>query len=286
MPNSARKARAELTVGSILGHWQMNEDSVEAFLHFSTRLVKNSNAQLLQDLWVLWESLGRAPGVFLDIGAGDGKYLSNTLLLEQSGWSGVLVEPNLRYYSELAKRRSPAIQKCVWDVDDQDMTLISVAGNLELSRLDVIAEKDQLELEGKRDQHSKDIVRSTTISSIISEYKMPKVIDYLSIDIEGAEYTVLKSLEFERQKFRLITVEHNFMSAREEIHKLLASNGYVRKWPQISAWDDWYVHSDFVTEHDYHMREAMDRLAQLWVMANNIPEADRVNFDISKHWPA
>lgn len=42
-----------------------------------------------------------APGVFLDIGASDGKTFSNTLRLVELGWSGVLVEPSPNGFPKL-----------------------------------------------------------------------------------------------------------------------------------------------------------------------------------------
>lgn len=43
----------------------------------------------------------RMPGRFLDIGANDGRLFSNSLALIERGWSGVMVEPSPRPFSEL-----------------------------------------------------------------------------------------------------------------------------------------------------------------------------------------
>jgi FkbM family methyltransferase len=50
------------------------------------------------------EAVGEAPGVFLDIGAFDGKTFSNTAALVERGWSGVLVEPSINAFTALRKR--------------------------------------------------------------------------------------------------------------------------------------------------------------------------------------
>jgi hypothetical protein len=64
-------------------------------------------SQLGQDLWVLERLGGKRNGYFVEIGACDGVYLSNTLLLEsQYGWRGICVEPNRDYYYRLKENRT------------------------------------------------------------------------------------------------------------------------------------------------------------------------------------
>ena len=50
------------------------------------------------------EAVGDQPGVFLDIGAWDGKTFSNTAALADRGWSGVLVEPSPSSFNTLRER--------------------------------------------------------------------------------------------------------------------------------------------------------------------------------------
>ena len=68
------------------------------------------------------------------------------------------------------------------------------------------------------------------------------MIDYISIDTEGSEYETLKNFNFEKYSFRFITCEHMYVQKkRENIFKLLNSNGYERICEHISAQDDWYI---------------------------------------------
>jgi hypothetical protein len=51
---------------------------------------------------------------------------------------------------------------------------------------------------------------------------VPNYIDYMNLDVEGAEYDVLRGLSLDRYQFGSMTVEHNFEpSKRKAIHKLL-----------------------------------------------------------------
>jgi hypothetical protein len=67
-------------------------------------------------------------------------------------------------------------------------------------------------------------------------------IDYLSVDTEGSEYGILNAFFQANDKYtvKTITVEHNF-KMRDKLNELLTKNGYVRKFEQISRWDDFYV---------------------------------------------
>ncbi|KAK4322001.1 hypothetical protein Pmani_007223 [Petrolisthes manimaculis] len=56
---------------------------------------------ILRDLWK-----DKPPGVFVEVGAADGEFMSQTLMLERNlGWSGLLVEPDPRAFTLLQQRR-------------------------------------------------------------------------------------------------------------------------------------------------------------------------------------
>ena len=63
----------------------------------------------------------------------------------------------------------------------------------------------------------------------------------MSIDTEGSEFEILSAFNFEKYKFKVITCEHNFTSNGEKIFNFLTKKGYVRKYNNISKFDDWYV---------------------------------------------
>jgi len=79
---------------------------------------------------------------------------------------------------------------------------------------------------------------------LLDKYKAPGTIDFLSIDTEGSEYEILRNFEFNKYQFRVITCEHNYGPGREEIFALLTGHGYVRKFEELSTFDDWYVKTE------------------------------------------
>ncbi len=60
-------------------------------------------SELDQDLFVI-SVVGKSDGFFVDIGAADGFSVSNTKLLEDMGWKGILVEPSKYWHSILQNR--------------------------------------------------------------------------------------------------------------------------------------------------------------------------------------
>ena len=55
-------------------------------------------------------------GTYLEVGAFNGEFFSNTLLLERDlGWTGILIEPVPDFYNELLKkgRRAAVLNACV-----------------------------------------------------------------------------------------------------------------------------------------------------------------------------
>src|SRR5258705_13393386 len=75
--------------------------------------MQNSYAQFGEDLIIghLFYNLGITKPTYLDIGANEARFISNTYLFYQRGSHGVLVEPNPYLYKKLkaARRRDIVI---------------------------------------------------------------------------------------------------------------------------------------------------------------------------------
>jgi hypothetical protein len=80
---------------------------------------------------------------------------------------------------------------------------------------------------------------------LLDKHHAPRHIEYLSIDTEGSEFDILNAVDFKKYSFDIITVEHNYTSAREKIYSLLTKHGYKRQFQDISSFDDWYISSKF-----------------------------------------
>ena len=202
-----------------------------------------SKSQLRQDLFVLSEMNFKKNGFFVDFGATNGFDLSNSYLLETKfNWNGILAEPAKYWHDELRRNRKVNIDTdCVWFETGKEL-LFNDVDDAKLSTIDQFLKNDQYgHLRKKRKQYK---VKTISLNDLLDKYSAPELMDYLSIDTEGSELEILKSFNFDKYKFKVITCEHNHNDNREKLYNLLSQNGYKRKFTEISKFEDWYVFND------------------------------------------
>lgn len=188
---------------------------------------------------------GRCGLTFVDVGAYDGETFSNTLFLEETlGWRGLCIEPLPGAFAKLEQRRTcRCIRAAVADYEG------------EARFLEVDAGPDQLMLSGLAAHYeAQHRVRLEQQAASVREISVPVFpfhklvgdagidsIDYCSIDTEGSELTILKSIDFDRFKIGILSVENNYQNP--EIHSLLAQRGYHRE-ALFHGYDELYVRRD------------------------------------------
>ncbi|MCT4351746.1 FkbM family methyltransferase [Streptomyces sp. Je 1-79] len=201
------------------------------------------SSQYGQDLFVLQALNGQRGGFFLDSGASDGVDASNTRLLETSyGWSGICVEPNPRLYADLVRnRRCHTVNCCLYDRPGEvDFVEAGTVGGI-LDEYHPALLACARRLLGTDPDRPPPTVRrpARTVRSVLREYGAPPVVDYWSLDIEGAELNVLKSFPFDEYDVRVLTVEHNWLPVRADVRRFLEGRGY--RWAGELGCDDCFV---------------------------------------------
>lgn len=217
----------------------VGQDAI-AFLLLCFQHASESKAQLLQDIFVRHELQGLRGGFFVEFGAADGIHLSNSWGLETHlGWRGILAEPARYWHERLQRNRSCTVEtRCVWSRTGEILQFNEVPVS-EFSTIAAFTDKDQ-RADARKDGVLYD-VQTISLLDLLDEHAAPPCIDYLSIDTEGSELTILEAFDFSRYQVRIITVEHNYTSDREKIHALLSAHGFERKFTEFSNFDDWYV---------------------------------------------
>jgi FkbM family methyltransferase len=216
-------------------------DNEDKFLKFCVRTIEFSNSQALQDLFVVYALGMKNGGYFCEFGAADGISNSNSYALEQKlGWKGICAEPSQEYHAILRKNRPAVtvIEDCVWHSTGETLQFRQ-ANFGQLSTIETYITSD-----GRRPSKREGktyAVKTISLHDMLSQCKAPADFDYLSIDTEGSEFEILNSLRSSHFRPKAITVEHNHVPARNDIHGLLQSLGYKRIFPLISRSDDWYV---------------------------------------------
>ena len=192
------------------------------------------------DLFVLQYLNFKKKGYFVEFGAANGKYLSNTYLMEKNFlWTGILCEPAKNFQQELKKNRNCTIEDiCVWNKSNELLEFIEtdIPEHSSLVRFSLLDRMAHTRKKGNRYK-----VKTITLNELFEKNNAPHEMDYLSIDTEGSEFEILESLNHNKYKFNFITCEHMYTPKREKIYNLLSSKGYKRIFENFSVQDDWYV---------------------------------------------
>jgi FkbM family methyltransferase len=214
------------------------EKEIIAFLSSCYQHRHVSHGQLFQDVLAYFVS-PKTHGFFVEFGATDGYFLSNTYLLEkQFFWKGVLAEPAKTWAKQLKINRGACSIdfRCVWrksgeKIDFVEDTLPEISG--------VSTTLDKKRMSSNPSSY---LVDTVSLIDLLDEHHAPRYIDFISIDTEGSEFEILEHFDFSSYQFGLITVEHNYETEkREKLLALLLKNNYKRIFQNISAEDDWYV---------------------------------------------
>ena len=223
--------------------------------------MKSMYSQLNQDLWVLSTLNNKRNGVFLDIGAFDGVNLSNTYLLEsQYGWKGICIEANETTFKKLRNSRDCI---CVNELLAGEANKVITFQHLgELSFCKSMQNiNNNINIADIKSQHpdldvSTHNLKTNTLNNILTEYKIDEVIDYMSVDVEGMEYSILKTFDFEKYHVNTITVEHNAAHQgtvyRNSIYDLLTSKNFefVKGNDNVQNWNEehYYIEDFYVNK--------------------------------------
>ena len=196
----------------------------------------SQTTQLNQDIFALLVNHFKT-GYFVEIGANDGFTLSNTFYLEEHfGWSGLLVEANPKYADSLSRRKHATIinkaigdETCVAQFVDAGLH-----GGL-TKWLDTLHAHHT-------DQAPVINVPCITLKQMFDDAHVPKVIDFLSVDVEGGEITIVRQLIQNERRVRCGCIEAN--DRKDDIamiKHLLENAGYKIVWEGMIMQDVYFV---------------------------------------------
>jgi FkbM family methyltransferase len=149
-------------------------------------------------------------GVFVEVGAYDGQFVSNTCFLADLGWRGVYVEPIPQFAAACAKRhqRNP-------DVTVVNAAVGKAAGTTELHLAGVLSTKNENFYSAYRNiswakkllSHRKVTAPVVTLNDLLDEHKVPDGFELLVVDVEGGEPDVFAGFDLTRWKPKMLIIE-------------------------------------------------------------------------------
>ncbi len=177
-------------------------------------------SQFRQDEIISQLFKGKRDGFFIDLAANDAVRISNTYALETYfDWNGLCLEPNSIYWAGLAYRKCHVVA--------------AVVGDETMGQVQFQFPKDKAPKGGiVGNEYDNKVVKigetqhryTVRLLDIFRRFQVPRVIDYLSLDVEGAEDLVMASFPFDEYQFLALTVER----PTERLSKVLEDNGYIQ----------------------------------------------------------
>jgi FkbM family methyltransferase len=187
-----------------------------------------SYAQRYEDLHLLRCFGEQVKGFYIDIGAGHPVYDNVSFAFYLRGWSGITVEPNpwLAQLSGAVRPRDARIQSLV-GVKPGEAAYYLVEHYHGLST--TVASNAQAAQEEFGEAAQKLTVPVTTLA-VLCERHAPAAIDFLKVDVEGAEPDVLGGNDWRRFRPKVVVVEAlapiTMAPAWDNWEPILTGNGY------------------------------------------------------------
>ena len=200
---------------------------------FLTDFIKFHYSQFGEDI-ILREILKKeiSNGFYIDVGCYHPKKFSNTYMLYKKGWSGINI-----------------------DMEEDKISLFNMVRPNDLNVLSPISDKEEevtlyryskyglgstidkkIASETTDYIYDKTIVKTRTLNEVINEspYKDTQI-DVLSIDVEGVDFKVLKSLDIKKYGPKVIIIEDHHKKIEDiletDTFKFLVQNNYIlRSW--------------------------------------------------------
>lgn len=177
------------------------------------------------------EFFGKKPGFFVEVGANEPRAKSQTWDLEQSGWTGILVEPLPKIARVLRQtRRAQVFENACSSPKNAGRRLpFYVAGPLSCL--------DRSEMAPGARPNAVIDVPIKTLDDILTDAGAPAPLDFISIDVEGHELEVLRGFDLARWQPRLILLEDHVSNLKK--HRFISAGGYrlIRR----TGNNGWYV---------------------------------------------
>lgn len=215
----------------------------------SSLLAHEYKSQAGQDQFVHEQFFkSKREGMFLDIGAHDGMSFSNTYFFEKElAWKGICVEPLPHLFKKLEEcRNCICINACIASVESSlpflhvdgcDEMLSGLWSTYDPRALQTVM-NDIADFGGELKIIQVPCVR---LDSVLKRYGVNHI-DFLSLDTEGNELEILKTIDFSAVTIDVITVENNYEEAY--IYEYLTSHGFI--FVMRLHVDDVYIREGFI----------------------------------------
>ncbi len=197
---------------------------------------KTSWSQCGEDLivdYVLTWVLGEKNPTYIDIGAHHPHHFNNTYIFYKRGLTGINVEPDPNLFKSIAKSRSNDINinKGVGFSKENETANFYIMSS---SALNTFSKEEAERVSKSGNVKIKEIIKVEliNINELLLKHFPKEPPDFLSIDVEGYDLSILKTLDFLNHSPKVICVETSSFTEQHIIIKqqatidFLSANGY------------------------------------------------------------
>lgn len=174
---------------------------------------------------------------FVDVGASDGKYGSNTFSLEKRKWGGLCVEGHPKLIDELNKNRECSVEEALvgegqnqvdFCAQEDESHIVGFVGNNKYGGFShawrggsgIVDNWTNEKINENKDNSKIIKIKTKTLTEILDKHCCPKHIELLDIDTEGNDYNVLQGIDWDKYRFSAILIEGNSKEIQEKLKVL------------------------------------------------------------------
>jgi hypothetical protein len=189
-----------------------------------------------------------AAGYYIEMGALDGLKFSNTYFFEvMFGWKGILIEADPFKFGSIKSNRPSAI--VVGEIVCEGGEVTFIRGGATAGAVKYFAPAFYKRWYVTPNPDRKLTLQCQSLSSILETVHRRSGVncyDFFSLDVEGAELSVVQTIDFTRFHFKVIVVEEDGsnVTREEALADILRSNGYVKYDMKEDSRNGWYVLRD------------------------------------------
>lgn len=222
------RAKISSLLKKILGRRQFAV--IKKILDLVISYKQSTYSQFGEDRYLLEHFKDVSNGFFVDVGAYHPRQFSNTYLLYKRGWRGVNIDatPGSMTLFRILRPRDinrelvvsdsdKPVRLAVWGTDSENTVSEAQADAARVHKGEPIFDRE---------------MQPRTLTEILAaETAVPRNFEILSVDVEGWDLQVLKSLDWNTYRPKVVLVEQYAGSVEElmvsELYKFISEKGYL-----------------------------------------------------------
>lgn len=228
-------------------------------------------------------------GFFVEVGASDGVTFSNTFFYEKKlGWTGLCIEPRKKAFPKLLNSRDCFCENVGIAPEEQDNVpflelsgygqgMSGIISNYHPRHKQIIDNNIKVDVKNK----GSEIITIPTIplQKLLDKYVFPHI-HFLSVDTEGGELNILKTIDWNRTTIDVITVENNYENPRY-FESFLEEKGF-RKVNKLNI-DEIYVHKSFLNSINKKLEQKISFVSN-WADNDKLQKQYSATLPNKKNW--